>query len=138
MKIFMNIPEGFRNNSFITPKIKNRLAVVGSVSYNLTKEPLCGKQLAEAIKDCDVLITGWGQPLIKPEDLGNVKLIVHTGGTIGGIVDLSVFDTDVTVLSGNHYYAESVAEGVIAYMLYALRNLGRNEQQLRDGQWIGM
>jgi len=48
---------------------------------------------------------------------------------------LDVFDSGVTVLSGNNYYAESVSEGVIAYMLYGLRNMGYYENELRSGQW---
>lgn len=136
MKIFVNIPDGFRNNSFITERIKKKLSDVADVCYNKTSKPLFSKELAEKLKDADAVITGWGQPLIKKEDLGNVKIIAHTGGTVGGIVDLEVFDSGVTVISGNNYYAESVSEGVIAYMLYGLRNLGHYENELRSGKWI--
>ena len=135
MNIFVNIPEGFRNNSFITSKVRKRLSELGDVKYNSQENPLQGKDLLEQLQDRDVLITGWGQPNIKKEYLGNVKVIAHTGGTIGGIVDIGVFDTDTVVLSGNQYYAQSVAEGVIAYMLYALRKLNHYEEELRAGQW---
>lgn len=135
MKIFVNIPEGFRNNSFITDRIKKKLSDVADVCYNTTSKPLHSKELAEQLKDADAVITGWGQPLMKKEDLGSVKIIAHTGGTIGGIVDVDVFGSGVTVLSGNNYYAESVSEGVIAYMLYGLRNMGYYENELRSGQW---
>ena len=135
MNIFVNIPEGFRNNSFITSGVREKLAELGDVKYNSEDSPLQGEDLLEQLQDRDVLITGWGQPIIKKEYLGNVKLIAHTGGTIGGIVDLGVFDTDTVVLSGNQYYAQSVAEGVIAYMLYALRKLSHYEEELRAGQW---
>lgn len=38
------------------------------------------------------------------------------------------------MLSGNELYARSVAEGVVAYMLYALRDLGKfNRQMLAEG-----
>lgn len=135
MKIFVNIPKGFRNDSFITEAIRGHLAGVGEVIYNEKKEQLSGAELADRLRDCDVLMTGWGQPLIKPEDLGSVKLIVHTGGTVGGIVDMTVFETDVTVISGNSHYAESVSEGVLAYMLYALRKMGKYEREMRKGKW---
>ena len=106
MKIFVNIPDGFRNNSFITDRIRKTLSEIADVRYNTTAKPLFSKELAEQLKDADAVITGWGQPLIKKEDLGSVKIIAHTGGTIGGIVDPDVFDSGVTVLSGNNYYAE--------------------------------
>ena len=135
MKIFVNIPEGFRNNSFITPAIKDYLKKVGEVTYNNSSSPLGGDELGYALKDADVVITGWGQPIISKENIGNVKLIVHTGGTVGGIVDIGVFDLGVTVISGNNYYAESVAEGTLSYMLYALRNMGHYGSIIKNGEW---
>ena len=135
MKIYVNIPATPRGSSFITDKIKDRLRSVGDVCFNLTDKPLSGEALKAAAKGCEVLVTGWGQPRIYPADIPDVKLIVHTGGTVGGIIDLSVYDAGITVISGNAYYAESVAEGVIAYMLYALRRIGINEQMLRNGIW---
>lgn len=135
MRIFVNIPEGFRNNSFITPAIKEYLAEVGEVTYNQGSSPLGGDELGYALKDADVVITGWGQPIITKDNIGNVKLIVHTGGTVGGIVDIGVFDLGVTVLSGNNYYAESVAEGTLSYMLYALRNMGHYGSIMKKGEW---
>ena len=135
MRIFVNIPEGFRNNSFITPDVRKRLESIAEVRYNGSSEALGGDALKKELADCDAVITGWGQPLITTDMLGSVKIIVHTGGTIGGIVDLGVFDTDVTVLSGNNYYAESVAEGVVAYMLYALRKMPYYGSIIRKGEW---
>lgn len=108
---------------------------MGEITYNPCPQALGGRELSGFLQDKDVILTGWGQPCIKTEDLGSVKLIAHTGGTIGGIVDEKVFDTDVSVISGNQYYAESVAEGVLAYMLYALRRLGHYEQELKEGTW---
>ena len=135
MKIYINIPATPRGRSFITDRIKNRLCTVGTAVFNETDKPLSGDAIKAAAKGCDVIITGWGQPRIYPRDIPDVKLIVHTGGTIGGITDISVFDSGITVISGNDYYAESVAEGVVAYMLYALRRLGRFERDMRNGIW---
>ena len=135
MKIFVNIPKGFRDDSFITEAVKERLESVGEIGYNSEKAPLGGEKLKQALKGYDVVITGWGQPLIKKDDLDTVKLIVHTGGTVGGIVDMEIFDSDITVLSGNSHYAQSVAEGVIAYMLYALRKMGKYGAEIKNGGW---
>ena len=135
MKIFVNIPEGFRNGSFITPTIKQYLCKIGEVTYNESSSPLGGDELKEALTDKDVVITGWGQPLINSDIAGDIKLIVHTGGTVGGIVDISVFEKGIKVISGNNYYAESVAEGTLAYMLYALRNMEYYGKMMKDGLW---
>lgn len=134
-KVFVNIPKGFRNDSFITPAVKEKLGALVEVKYNESEKPLAKEELKNAIDGCDAIITGWGQPRIHACDLGSVKLIAHTGGTVGGIVDLDVFDTDVTVLSGNDYYAESVAEGVISYMLFALRKMGFYSSEMKSKKW---
>ena len=134
-KVFVNIPKGFRNDSFITPAVKARLEAVFEVKYNETEKSLGGEELKNALKDSDAVITGWGQPRITPDLLGSAKIIVHTGGTVGGIVDMSVFDTDTAVLSGNAFYSESVAEGVISYMLFALRKMGHYSAIIKNGEW---
>lgn len=134
-KVFVNIPKGFRDDSFITPAVKERLEAVAEVKYNETESSLGGEALKNALTDCDAVITGWGQPRITPDLLGNTRIIVHTGGTVGGIVDMSVFDTEVAVLSGNEFYSESVAEGVISYMLFALRKMGYYSTTVQNGKW---
>jgi len=135
MKIFVNIPEGFRNGSFVTPAIKEYLEQVGEITYNESSSPLGGDELKKALSGKDVVITGWGQPLITADIAGSVKLIVHTGGTVGGIVDISVFDKGIKVISGNNYYAESVAEGTLSYILYALRNMEYYGKIMKNGEW---
>ena len=133
--VFVNIPKGFRKDSFITPAVREKLGSLVNVKYNETDKALGGEELNRALAGCDAVITGWGQPRMRLCDLGDAKLIIHTGGTVGGIVDMEVFDSDVTVISGNSYYAESVAEGVIAYMLFALRKMGYYANELKNGRW---
>lgn len=135
MNIYVNIQNDARGKSFITDNIKKRLDTIGNVKYNNETYPLSGESFREAAKGCEVIITGWGQPCLYTPELAGAKLIVHTGGTVGGIVDLSVFDAGVTVISGNDMYAESVAEGVLSYILSALRNLRDHENDLRNGKW---
>lgn len=135
MKIFVNIVTKGVLESFFPNEIRKKLKSIGEIEYNTTDHAFCGQELATALKGADILITGWNQPLIRKEDLGDIKLIVHTGGSVGGIVDLSVFDTDVKVISGNNYYAESVAEGTLSYMLMALRKMGECSDLLKSGIW---
>lgn len=58
MKIFVNIPKGFRDDSFITEAVKERLESVGEIGYNSEKAPLGGEKLKQALKGYDVVITG--------------------------------------------------------------------------------
>ena len=136
MKIFVSMPQGYTRDTFLSLQVRERLSELAEVSYNDKGRHLTPDEFAECVKDKDVVITGWGQKTIVPENLGSLKLIVHTGGAVGGIVDLRVFDTDVKVISGNRYYAESVVEGVIGYMLFELRKLDYFSSELKKGVWL--
>lgn len=133
MKIFVNVGT-FIRDSFFCPETIQRLESMAEVEY-CPADPLTGDALREKLQGVDVLFTGWGQRTIHRADLGDVKLIAHTGGTVGGIVAEDVFEAGIPVLSGNQYYAESVAEGVIAYMLFALRDMGYYTSELKQGRW---
>ncbi|MBO5790765.1 MAG: hydroxyacid dehydrogenase [Clostridia bacterium] len=133
MKIFVNVGLWLRE-SFIKADTQRLLESLGAVSY-CEKDPLYGEELQKAAAGADVLFTGWGQKTIHAADIPSVKIIAHTGGTVGGIIDCDVFEKGIKVLSGNAYYAESVAEGVIAYMLFALRNMGYYSYELSQGRW---
>ena len=137
MKIFVNIPKGAIRDSFLPPYVCSRLEEVGETTYNNTEQALVGEEFVERAKKADVVVTGWGQPLITAEMIPNVKMVAHTGGTVNGIIDESVYDAGIKVLSGNQYYAESVAEGVLAYMLFELRRMGYYSNELKAGNWIG-
>lgn len=133
MKIFVNIWRPLRE-SFLGPTTVKRLESLGEVRF-CEDLPLCGQALREAAQGADLLLTGWGQKTVHAADIPTVKLVAHTGGTVGGIIDTDVFERGTTVLSGNTHYAESVAEGVIAYMLFALRQMGYYSAELSKGNW---
>lgn len=133
MKTFINVGAWLRP-TFFKPETIARLESLGEVTM-CPGHALVGEELKAQLKGVDLLLTGWAQPLIKLEDIGDVKVVAHTGGTVGGIIDEDVFEADIPVLSGNQYYAESVAEGVIAYMLFALRDMGFYSSELKAGRW---
>ena len=135
MKIYINMVPGVIKDTFFTPEVIERFAKAGEVEYNMGDEPLGGEELGEKLENFDVLVTGWGQPMLTDKNLGNIKMIVHTAGTVNSFIDPSVFDTGVVVLSGNNYFADSVAEGVIGYMLFALRDMGKYTNDMNNGIW---
>ncbi|MBP5209804.1 MAG: hydroxyacid dehydrogenase, partial [Clostridia bacterium] len=133
MKTFVNVGAWVRD-SFFSPATRERLEKLGEVAY-CEGNALGGDELRRAVRGFDVVMTGWAQPTVHAADIPGVKMVLHTGGTVGGIVDPDVFDAGIPVLSGNRYYAESVAEGVIAYMLFALRDMGYYSSELKAGRW---
>lgn len=106
------------------------------VTYNTLGRNYKQDELKEAIKDKDILITGWGTPscIDGPlHDNTSLKLIAHTAGSVGDLVDVEAYDKGIKVISGNKLFAESVAEGTIAYMMAALRKIPTEVYGLKEG-----
>lgn len=83
-------------------------------------------ELKEKIKDCDAYITCWGSPALTPEILEHapkLKLLTHLGSTVAPVVCDEIYERGIRVISGFDYYSKSTAEGAVAYMLAALRNI---------------
>lgn len=98
-------------------------------------------ELKEKIKDCDTYITCWGSPALTPEILGctpNLKLLTHLGSTVAPVTCDEVYEFGIKVISGFDYYSKSTAEGAVAYMLAALRNIPFYTDRLKDKKiWRG-
>ena len=138
MKVLVSIPEGSTRNGFLDEGSIKLLEDNFDVVYNETGKNYNQAQLAEAIKDVDVLITGWGfascidGPL---HDNTSLKMIAHTAGSVGDLVDAEAYDKGIKIVSGNKLFAESVAEGTIAYMMAALRKIPTEVYGLKEGLW---
>ena len=140
MKIFIGMADNWLRTSFISETGMAKLRELGEVVCNDIKDGRLSKEeFAKRIEDVDVVVTGWGNCKIDAEVLKNarnLKIIMHTGGSVGDLIDPSVYDeTNVKVISGNDYYAESVAEGTLAYILCALRRLDFHSSNVKKGLW---
>ena len=92
-------------------------------------------EVVERIGDCDVYITTWGSPRLDETILAaapKLKLLSHLCGTVVPFVSDAVWERGIRVLSGNRYFAESVAEGTLAYMLTALRDIPRYSRRTKE------
>ncbi|MEG1677421.1 MAG: hydroxyacid dehydrogenase [Clostridia bacterium] len=140
MNIFVAIPAGVIRDSFFSSALLAELGGMGNVTMNEGTEQLTSQQLCEQIKNVDICITGWGTPRFDEAVLQNanqLKLIAHAGGTVASIVSEAVFEKGIRVLSGNEIFARSVAEGVIAYMLVALRKIPYYMKEMQTTGWRG-
>ena len=136
LKIAVLMPENDTKSIFITPKVKDKLAELGDVSYNETLyKP---EVMREMLADADVCVTGWGCPSLNEEILSKtskLRLVMHTGGSVAPIVSPELFARNIKVISGNELYAESVAEGTLAYILAGLRRLTYFNSTVHAGGW---
>ncbi len=139
MKLLITIPEGELRHSFISEKTIELLSEHFEVHYNETGKNYVAEELAVAGRDMDVIMTGWGTASLTEAGLtGNdtkLKLLVHTGGSVGDLIDGTAYENAITVISGNKMYAESTAEGALTYILSALRYIPDDVVSMRDGEY---
>jgi phosphoglycerate dehydrogenase-like enzyme len=136
MKLYITIPEGELRESFLDSTSMKTLEENFDVVKNESDRNLTEEELAVAAKDFDVLVTGWGTANLKKAGLTDkgtrLKLLVHTGGSVGDLVDSSAYDNGLTVISGNSIYARSTAEGAFAYILTGLRQIPHEVSAMKE------
>ena len=140
MNLFVSIPKNSPvMETFLPADVKAYLESRFEVEYSALDRQLSEAEFSRAVKGFDAVMTGWGHPSITGEMLASsrVKLIAHTGGSVGSLIGAGVYESGVRVISGNLLYAESVAEGVIAYMLTGLRRIPRYVNEIKNGGWQG-
>ena len=127
--------------TFFTPAACEKLEKTGEVEYwAYDRTPEAYEQLKEKIKNVDVLFGGWGIPSLG-EDFyqaaNELKVIAYTGGSVGDLANEHLqARPHITLLSGNPFFAESVAQGTIMYMLMGLRKVYVTMKETeRTGWW---
>lgn len=137
-RVLVTMPDDPTRESFLDARVREYLSGHFDVIYNPTPRQYTPGQLKALLPDFDAVVTGWGTPLLDAEVLGEhprLSVIAHTGGTVGNLVDSYAYEKGIRVLSGNLLYAESVAEGTLAYMLMAQRRLPDYVNTVREGGW---
>ncbi|MBQ4110199.1 MAG: hydroxyacid dehydrogenase [Clostridia bacterium] len=139
MKVFVSVPKNDGvMETFFPENVKKYLEERFEVTY-LPKDdefPTI-EEFKEYAKDADIVMTGWCHPVIDAKMLEgtNIKMIAHTGGSVGSLVVPETYDKGVKVISGNIYYARSVAEGTVGYILAGLRKIPDYVNCVRYGGW---
>ena len=140
MKILITMPKEGIGRRFMPEREERELANIGEIVWNESAANWSQEELMERIGGVDVCVTGWGSPLFDERVLScadKLRCIAHTGGSVATLVTDAVYARGIPVLSGNELYARSVAESVIAYALYELRDLGKYSRMLAEEGWRG-
>ena len=138
IKILVSIPDGEVRDSFFSEEQRVRLERLGCVEWNANAEQYGEEELAEKLRGVDICISGWGNTPFHEKTLkyaDKLKLIAQIGGSVRPMVGDAAFERGIRVCSGNRVFAESVAEGVLAYMLCSLRRIGEYEARMAAGEW---
>lgn len=136
MEVFVSVPKKSEvMETFLPESVRRYLEERFQVRYSPLERNLAPEEVSVYAGNAQVIITGWGHPRL---DVGTVegtgiRLIAHTGGSVGSLVSPEIYGRGIRVISGNNLYADSVAEGVLAYMLTALRRIPDYVDRVRDG-----
>ena len=135
MKMLVNIPKNKVFGTFFTEENIALANSLGEIIWNDTNDFFRDEMLMELLSDCDVYVTAWGSPRLEKKYVDaapNLKLLCHLCGTVVPFVSDEMWDKGIRVISGNNYFAESVAEGTIAYMMTSLREIPMYISRLKD------
>ena len=83
-------------------------------------------EAASALRDADVLMTGWGCPRIDGAVLAaapRLRAVIHTAGSVKGHVDPAVFAGGIAVSSAAQANAVPVAEYTFSAMVFAAKRV---------------
>ena len=137
MKALITTPQGIVFDTFF-PKENIELAEsLGDIIWNKTDKQFTADEIAELIRECDVYITTWGAPRLDEKILScapKLKLLTHLCGTVAPVVSDGVWERGIKVLSGHRFFAESVAEGTLAYILTVLRKIPFYSARAKEGK----
>ena len=134
MKSFVTLPKNSVFPTFFTDENIALIESLGDVVWNESSAQLSVEEIVERIGDCDIYVTGWGSPRLDEQILDaapNLRLLVHLCGTVVPFVSDEMWQRGIRVISGNDFFAESVAEGTIGYMLTALRDIPKYSSRLK-------
>ena len=137
-EILVTMPRRGVVTTFFDEERVRRLESIGRVHWNEADRQLTPDELCRAIRGIDICITGWDSPCLDGAVMAcadRLRLLAHTGGSVNGYVSDALYRRGVRVVSGNRVFAESVAEGTVAYMLAALRRIPHYSAGLAKGCW---
>lgn len=134
MKMFISCPVGRTFDTFFS---ENNIDIANSL-YDTVWNPydrnLEADEVSELAEGCDVYMTVWGSPPLCAEILDSVptlRLVAHLGGDPRYFMCPEARERGIRAISGLRYYDSAVAEGILAYILTALRNIPEYSYRLK-------
>lgn len=85
-------------------------------------EEFSSAEARAVLGEIDILVTGWGCPMLTPEviaNANNLKLVAHAAGTVKFTVDPAVYEAGIRVTHAADANAVPVAEFTLAAIIFA-------------------
>jgi phosphoglycerate dehydrogenase-like enzyme len=137
-KLFFAIPDGPLKAHMFTSAWQDKLSNLTQAVWNDLGRDLTSDELAQAIRDQEIVVTGWGSPKLTEAALDQAKslrLVVHSAGTVRWLVDPSFFSRGITLTNANLALAPSVSEYCLMTMLMARWEITRTMEFVKKGGW---
>lgn len=138
MNILITAAQGETFQRHFPAPILEQLRALGTVVCNPFPRPFTAQELAEALKDTDIVITHWGTPQIDAcmlDSAPRLRLLAHAAGTVAHIASEAFYERNIPVLSANSVMARFVAESVLGYMIAATHRVAQLNASIRAGSW---
>ena len=135
MRSFISLAKGNTFNSFFDKSNIELAQTLGGAEWNEFSRHMTPEEIAERIGECENYVTLWGSAKLDARILDKapkLKLLTHLGGTVVPFVSEEMWERGIKVISANDYFAESVAEGTLAYILAALRDIPKYSRELKE------
>lgn len=119
-----------------SPAAQARLQEMARLHFNESERNWTSEELAQQIGGHDAVITGWGTPTFDAQVMaaaGQLRLIAHSAGSIKKMLPPAVFDSEVQVTHAAVAIAPAVAEMTMLLILLSLRQVHRQDRQIKAG-----
>ena len=120
------------------PVFADALKEFGDLEIVENGAALTEKELAARIRAADVLLTAWGSsriPVSLAQDPGRLRYVCHVTGSLCGCVPLGIIDAGIPVTNWGDAPAQAIAEGAMALLLAALKDLHLQVMTVRRDGW---
>jgi phosphoglycerate dehydrogenase-like enzyme len=125
--------------SLFRPAFVSALEELGALELVEAAEELSESERAARIRECDVLLTGWGScavPEAVAADPGRLRYICHLTGTLANQVPDALLDSGIPITNWGDAPAQPIAEGALALLLACLKEI-RNQIRAKEiGDWL--
>lgn len=138
MQILSTLPEGEIRETLIPQELRRQIEELGDVTWNPNSRQFTSTELRERLNKTDILISGWGCPILDEDVLSkadDLQLVTHIGGSVARLTTQELYDSGVIVCSAIEEMGRFVAEGILAYMLSSLRDIPAFDSELKSGGW---
>ena len=136
-RIYVAVPPALYATLFASAA-DQRLRELGEVEFRRRASRLTSSELAERIRGCDVVITGWGTPVFTDEVLSaadRLRLIAHSAGTIKRMLPPAVFAAGRRVTHAAAAMEIPVAETTLLLILLCLRRFHLIDRAFKEEGW---